>query len=327
MDRTEQYRLNQGCEQLEDLLSRLEHVLRQMESNTIPTTLLTPVAKHVPEQVQPLLADNPTQPKNHVAHTLACYCFGRFRVFQDDRMIQGWNGHKGQLILKYLITHAGKPVAKETLMEALWPETDPDAARRNLHQAIYSVRHTLKAHDATFQHILFRHESYLLNPSIHLWIDFVEFEKQIQCGRVWESKHNTMAAMETYACAEALFQGHFLQDEPHEEWVERKRLQLQNLYLEIADKLSHHYVAEQQFRAAILQCQRILTVDHCHEPAHQVLMQCYWQQGQRHLAVMQYQTCVQALRDTLGLSPSDATRQIYQQLLRPPASRPVLNVA
>lgn len=306
MDMMEQHRLNTGCQQLEDLLARLENVLRQMEGCTAQANL-----PDTPAPTQP----TPTPPDPASPPTLACYCFGPFRAFQDDQPVADWNGHKGQLILKYLLVQAGKAVAKEKLMEAIWPETEPEAARRNLHQAIYSIRHTLKANNADTQYILFRNESYLLNPAVSLWVDFMEFEKYAQQGRLLENRQDTMAAMEAYATAEGLFQGNFLQDEPYEEWAELKRNQLQNLYLDIADKLSQHYFREQQYRAAIFQCQRILEVDNCHEPAYRILMQCHLRQGQRHLAVKHYQTCVQALRETLGLSPAETTRQVYQQLI------------
>ncbi len=108
-----------------------------------------------------------------------------------------------------------------------------------------------------------------------------------------------------------------MQDNPYEEWAELKRNQLQNLYLEIADKLGNYYFAQQQYRAAIFQCQRLLERDNCHESAYRILMQCYLNQGQRHMVVRQYQACVQALKETLGLPPSDATRLVYRQLIFP----------
>lgn len=310
MDMMEQHRLNKGCQQLEDILFRLESVLQQMEGGSAQVRVANTekTSDTPPATANALSAKKPT---------LACYCFGPFRAFQDDQPVADWNGHKGQLVLKYLLTQAGKPVAKEKLMETIWPEADPEAARRNLHQAIYSIRHTLKANQPDTQYILFRNEFYLLNPAVSIWVDFVEFEKYAYQGRHLENRQEFAAAMEAYAMAEGLFQGNFMQDEPYEEWAGLKRNQLQNLYLELADKLSTHYFQGQQYRAAIFQCQRILEADNCHEPAYQILMQCYLRQGQRHMAVRQYQTCIQALRETLGLSPSESTRQVYQQLIHP----------
>lgn len=292
-----------------ELKNQLDNMVKLVEGYAGETT--SPDDADAEQNPEPCNIQIPTGP------TLVFYCFGPFRVFQDDRLINNWNGHKGQLILKYLMTYAGKPVPKEKLMEALWPEADPEATRRNLHQAIYSLRHTLKMKNHILQYILFENECYLLNPEVEVWIDFVEFEQHVRMGRSLETKGDIVAAMNKYSIAEELFQGGFMEDEPYEEWAELKRNQLQNLYLDITDKLSSYYFKERQYRSAISQCQRILELDNCHEPAYQILMQCYLNQGQRHMAVRQYQTCMQALKETLGLSPSEKTQLIYRQLISP----------
>jgi len=43
-------------------------------------------------------------------------------------------------------------------------------------------------------------------------------------------------------------------------------------------------------------------------------MQCYLGQGQRHLAVRQYQTCVEALREELDLTPAEETVALYRRI-------------
>ena len=44
-------------------------------------------------------------------------------------------------------------------MELLWPEIDPEVGRRNLHQAVYSLRRTLRSASPA-QHIVFDNECY-----------------------------------------------------------------------------------------------------------------------------------------------------------------------
>jgi hypothetical protein len=110
-----------------------------------------------------------------VSSTLAVYCLGSFRVYQNDQLITDWNSMKSKSIFKYLVTNRETPIGKEVLMDIFWPDADPEAARRNLHQAIYSLRQTLRGEQPDFQHIRFEDDCYLLNPGMDVLLDFGEF--------------------------------------------------------------------------------------------------------------------------------------------------------
>ncbi|MBE9508352.1 MAG: tetratricopeptide repeat protein [Chloroflexi bacterium] len=87
------------------------------------------------------------------------------------------------------------------------------------------------------------------------------------------------------------------------------------MYLDIADRLSEYYVGQGEYTAAIALCRKILARDNCREEAHCRLMRCYLAQGQRHLAVRQYQTCVEALKEELDLAPSEETVALYRRII------------
>ncbi len=181
MNLAEKYLITDNPQHLDGIMSKLKMDLENM------LKLVDGYVDEIQPSVQPAKDERaePTPEPTQIpaTSTLAFYCFGSFRLLQDDCPTNNWNGHKGQLILKYLVAQAGKPVSKEKLMEAMWPEADPEAARRNLHQAIYSLRHTLKANNPELHYLLFKNEFYLLNPEVEVWIDFVEFEKHVQQGR------------------------------------------------------------------------------------------------------------------------------------------------
>ncbi len=135
-----------------------------------------------------LLAAAPTEKKEGpLPPSLAVYCLGAFRVYQDDQLIADWDSLKARSVFKYLVAHRGAPIVKDILMDLFWPDAGPEAARRNLHQAIYSLRQTLRRGHPNFQHIQFENSCYLLNPEIDIWLNLEEFEKHIQVGRRAES--------------------------------------------------------------------------------------------------------------------------------------------
>jgi DNA-binding SARP family transcriptional activator len=256
----------------------------------------------------------PSAPKQPELPSLAVYYLGQFQAYQDEQLIENWLSRKGLSVFKYLILEHPTPVGKEILMETFWPDSDPEASRRNLHQAIYSLRRTLRGEQQEFHHIWFKSDCYSINPGIDIWIDFREFEKCISAGRRLDKAGRLDEAIEQYGTAEALYQGDFLEDDPYEDWPILQREQILNSYLNLVDRLSDLYLQYRQYTAVVHLCHKVLAKDRCYEGAHRRLMQCYLAQGQRHLAVRQYQTCVQALREELDIPPSEETVALYSRI-------------
>jgi DNA-binding SARP family transcriptional activator len=247
--------------------------------------------------------------------TLVVHCLGVLRVYCRDRLINDWNGLKGQMVFKYLLFRRKRPIAKDILMDMFWHDMEPEAARRNLHQAIYSLRQTLKQSSSKKQqYILFENDSYYLNPDITTWLDFEAFEQYVHQGRRLEAAGKVAEAMTKYGIAEGLYQGDFLEDDLYEDWTNQPRLRFRQMYLEVTDRLSEYYCQQQKYSGAIALCQKLLARDSCHEPAHRRLMRCYQAQRQRHLAVRQYHTCREQLKQELDLAPAPETEALYRQL-------------
>ena len=74
------------------------------------------------------------------ASGLAIYCFGNFRVYCNDVLIDRWESARGRTIFKYLVARRATAVPKEVLADMFWPDSEPELARRSLHQAIYCLR-------------------------------------------------------------------------------------------------------------------------------------------------------------------------------------------
>jgi DNA-binding SARP family transcriptional activator len=276
-----------------------------------------PLPAALPQQVEKvkLPLASLTEFRFEQAFSLVIHCLGPFRVYRNEQLVANWLSLKGQAIFKYLITHQGTPITKDMLMEVFWPEADPEAARRNLHQAIYSLRQTLKQGQPDFQPIQFENDCYQLNPELKVWLDCTQFEWHAQAGQRLEAAGQWPEAAVEYSLAEELFRGDFLEEDLYEDWTALPRERWRNMYLNIADRLSEYYFQQGEYAAAITLCQKILAQDNCHEQAHRRLMECYQIQGQRRLAVRQYQLCVQTLRTELDVPPSVETQTLYDKIM------------
>jgi len=265
------------------------------------------------EALAPLPARKKKEPS---PPSLAVYCLGPFRVYQDDKLITDWPSGKGKCIFKYMVANLGQPIPKDILMDLFWRDADPEAARNNLNVAIYGLRQAFRATRPDFAHILFQDDCYLLNPAMAVWIDVEEFGQRHKAGQSFERRGKLAEAMGEYEVAEGLYQGDLLEEDLYQDWLIPRREGLKDSYLVILDRLSRYYLGEKRYAACIHLCQRILAKDDCREDAHRRLMRCYRRQGQRNLALRQYHLCAEALARVLDVSPMGETVVLYHQIRR-----------
>jgi DNA-binding SARP family transcriptional activator len=253
-------------------------------------------------------------PGTRPQHSVAAYCLGPFQVYLDDQLVEEWPGHKALSVFKCLLLNRRRRMLKDVLYEAFWPELDPEACRRNLHQAIYSLRHALRRHWPDIPCLLFEDDCYVLNPELEIWVDAEEFDEHVIAGERLEASRRPDAAMAEYGVAEALYCGHLFEECLYEDWVGIERERLRSAHMHIAGRLADMFIERHDYSAAIVLCQKALILDRCDEGAHRRLMQCYVAQGQRHLALRQFRACAEALRADFDLAPSEETIALNDML-------------
>jgi DNA-binding SARP family transcriptional activator len=252
--------------------------------------------------------------RNRPPLEITATCFGPFRILCNDLLVSPWTSHKSLAIFKYLIRHHPTPISKDVLIDVFWPETDPETARPNLHQAIYSLRQTLRRACIGSKPIRFENDCYSIDPAITIRIDFLEFDACCKAGRQLESAGRLEEAILQYRSAESMYLGDFLEEDLYDDWAAAPREQYRMAYLTLAERLIEYYQQQGAYQASIEMCQKVLARDHCHEKAHFRLMQCYHSLGRRSWAARQYHACVKSLKDELGVLPSDETTTLFKEI-------------
>ena len=136
--------------------------------------------------------------------------------------------------MKYLLAHHHQLIPRDILMDAFWPQAEPEAARNSLNVALYGLRHALKT--VTDQPVvLFNEGAYCFSPEFEVWIDVDEFDRHVQAGHRLEAKECLTQAITEYEAAVELYQGDFLAGDLYEEWPVLTRERLRVDYLEILD--------------------------------------------------------------------------------------------
>ena len=249
------------------------------------------------------------------APSLVVYLLGTFRATFNEVPIENLQSSKGRTLFKYLLTHHDKPISRDLLMEMLWPNADPDAARNRLNVALHGLRHAFRLTTET-PIVLFEENAYRLNPDLQLWLDVEDFVRHVRVGRNLEESGDIARAVVEYELAAGLYQGDFLEEDVYDDWTILTRERLRGDYLDILDRLSRIHFAQAQYSICGTLCKLILARDNCSEPAHRRLMRCYARQGQPHLALRQYQVSFDALHEELNVTPASATTELYEQIRR-----------
>jgi DNA-binding SARP family transcriptional activator len=248
-------------------------------------------------------------------HRLRAWVLGKFALANGGSSVASWSGTKGQSIFKYLLAQRGRAVHKEVLMELLWPDGDPEASRRSLHQAIYSLRKTLRDVDPGGDHVLFENDCYLLNPDLDIWVDAMEFEARAATGLRLETSGRREQARGEYLRADGLYRGPYLEDSLYDDWSLDERQRLWSLFLDVAWHLGELLMTEQRYGDSLALCRKVHGMDACNEKATRLMMRCYSAQGQRELAVRQYAILEDHLHRELATTPSADTRQLLRDIL------------
>jgi len=261
---------------------------------------------HIPKPV--------TLPKKHA---LQVRCLGKFTLSCDGKIIGKWQSVKAKSLFQYLMTRPREAVAKEALMEVLWPDCDPQSANNNLKSAIHGLRRTLEQlpGEDNLNPVQFTQGSYMVDPDVDLWLDVEEFEGHWISGQQLEKKGRAAEAIREYEAGEQLYRGDYLQDELYEEWTLLRREALRDIYTAVLSRLADHALDDKDYQGCIGYCQKILGKDSCREDAYRKLMQSYSRLGQRNRAIRWYEICRRIVNTELDTAPDNETETLYNQLL------------
>ncbi|HEU4509533.1 MAG TPA: BTAD domain-containing putative transcriptional regulator [Pyrinomonadaceae bacterium] len=243
------------------------------------------------------------------------HLFGRFRVEYGDEPVEGLGTFKVQELLSYLLVHRNRPRPRETLASLLWGDMPTEKARKHLRQALWHLQTALKSRDAAVvDQILVVEDNWVqLNTTNEIWLDVAVLEETFAALKDkpgWalnaEEKDRLQVAVQVY-------EGELLEGS-YQDWCLFERERLQNIYLAMLYKLMRYCEAHFEYEAGQIFGTRILNYDRASERTHQRLMQLQYMAGDRTAALRQYERCVAALDEDLGVKPDKRTVALYEKI-------------
>ncbi|MFZ5911457.1 MAG: ATP-binding protein [Chloroflexota bacterium] len=248
-----------------------------------------------------------------MAH-LGISLLGPIQVTLDDQPVTGFKSNKVRALLAYLVVESDKPHRRETLAGLLWPDWSDREALGNLRYALSDLRSAIDDRNADPPFLIISRESVQFNSASDCWLDVAAF---VESASLEKSHPNFIAAQEKAA---GLYRGSFLEgfyvdDSPaFEDWALMARERLVRQASACLHALADHYEEGGEYEKARSFAWQQLELEPWDECAHQQLMRLLALSGQRSAALAQYESCRKALKEELGVEPSDESRELYEQI-------------
>jgi DNA-binding SARP family transcriptional activator len=226
-------------------------------------------------------------------------CFGFFRMVSDGRQVDlSTVKPRARQVLRLLALHGGRPVHREVLTEAMWPEADGETGTRNLHVAISTLRKAvgpeLIARDGDAYRIALPPES---------TVDVIAFEDALAHVRAACDEGDAPAALAPFRRAVELHTGDLLPEDGPADWVVGRREQYRATLAEAA--LAVAGMLEQiDPGTAVRVCEAGLRVDRYNDALWRSLIGTCERAGDNAAAARARHSYAEVLAE-LGLTPDD----------------------
>jgi DNA-binding SARP family transcriptional activator len=238
--------------------------------------------------------------------------FGSFALYRGRQRLSIGSSRMLSELGTYLIAHAGKAIARDALMDLLWPEVDPARATHRLHVVVSDLRRLVDA-PGDPSVVRLQEDSYHISSS-SVATDFEIFDKHYQRGRRAALQRDHDAAAAAFEAALQVYTGEFLADYPYLDWAAQKRAYYAERHLGALTGLCEHAAVRRDYAAVEEYARAILAVDNLAEQAHRHLMRAHYHLGRRASAIRQYETCAKYLEHELGAAPSLLTQQLHEAI-------------
>jgi DNA-binding SARP family transcriptional activator len=240
---------------------------------------------------------------------------GGFRLVKAGHPVTVRSGGKVQALLGSLALAADWGVARDRLLDQLWPEEDPIRAGRSLNTLVYEVHRQLgDGMDA--MPVAVDAGTYRLNAAAGVAVDFRRFDDLIGRGRAAARSGNDLAATSAFEQATVIYRGDLVGDSISAV-VERERLR--SAFLNALARLADYAFSTADYGRALEHAFRILHHDACREDAHRLAMRCFVRRGERAQALRQFDLCQRLLGTEMGASPEPETIELYRLVRGNPA--------
>lgn len=241
--------------------------------------------------------------------------FGRFSAASPAGQLTGLTATKVQELLAYLLLHRDHPQSREVLAGLLWGDTESWRAKKYLRQALWQLQAALRSLGKLGQQVLRVDPEWVeLRTAPSLWLDAALIDAAAaELAAAPTSGTLDPALRERLRAAVEVYEDNLLPGW-YQEWCVYERDRLHSRYLALLDALMADCEVRGAGEEGIRYGALSLHHDRGCERTHQRLMRLYCLAGDRAAALRQYDRCVIALDEELGVVPAAETSALYERI-------------
>jgi SARP family transcriptional regulator, regulator of embCAB operon len=250
--------------------------------------------------------------------SLRIYLTGRLDIEQHGMLAAARHipGRQGRRAFAYLTCERGRPIPREELAEAIWPEALPVAWETGLRALLSRLRGLCSgviptgaaAIDSAFG-------CYQLRLPPDAWVDIEAAVQAIDAAEGALRREDAGTAWGHAVVATVIAKRPFLPGEEGD-WVSRRRARLQGILVRALDCVADIRLAHGEGALALEAAAEAVSLEPFRETGYQRLMRAHATLGNRAEALRVYEQCRRLIADELGADPSPETQALYLELLR-----------
>ncbi len=214
--------------------------------------------------------------------------------------VSAWQSRKARDLCKILIARRGRPVAREQLIAALWPDEDPQRAASRL-SGVLSVARAVFDPDKDHGP-----DAFLVADRATVAIDLERIEVDVETFLATSAEGLALRARGSRRAtllleqAEATYAGELFEEDPYEDWAAPLREEARATYVAVARAVADDALADADADRAVRYLLRVLERDPYDERAHHDLVRALAADGRHGEARRRYRTYLTRM-DELGV--------------------------
>lgn len=232
------------------------------------------------------------------------FLLGTIRVMRGDVPIEGGWRRKAFELLAYLSVHP-QGVARDQILEALWPEGDPRQTQQYLWHTVSRLRSRLRGSGVS--RVVERVDDMYRVDFGSVWVDVVEFQSAVAQARDAE---NPREALE-FACH--IYKGEFCQGR-YFSWATLARERLRAQFIRACRSLAECREKDGNLEGALVVLDRGLMADLYDEDLVRRVMSIAIRMGRLDLAIRRYRGLRRLLATDFGANVSAETVALLSRI-------------
>jgi LuxR family maltose regulon positive regulatory protein len=246
-------------------------------------------------------------------------CLGGFRAMRGKVPVRDseWKSKRAKQFVKLLVAQDGYTMSRDSAMETLWPDMDPDTLGPTFNSMLHRVRKVLEPKDrpgSSASCIIYTDGVLMLNKDL-VRTDVGQLLYHLDTTDRMRSSRKPGDITGEYEKAFDLYEGDFLPEDLYSDWAAPLRDRLRIRYLRALEDAAAIAESSGDNDRTLRFYERMFSADPCNEKACCWLMTRYHSDARRGEAIRTYERCERAMNRDLDLEPEEQTKKLYRRII------------